>query len=175
MVDPAPSAPAPLQRRWFDLRHPIPTQDAQHRVTAFIYGNIVVLATLAPINLHEVHGRDVVTVLGIAISTFLAHVFANVVTSTWSWDTVRREARDSAPILTSGVVPALLVLTALFGVPSLVAVLAAELVLVLRLALLGVVVARLQVRPASVGSLGVGIGLAAVALVIVITKAVLAH
>lgn len=171
-----PQPPAPVRpRRWFDLRHPLPPQDARHRTTAFIYGNIVVLAALVPINFHEVSGADVVAILGIAVSTFLVHVFADVVTSPWSRDSIRRGVWDSAPILTSGVLPALLVIAALLGAPALVALLLAELLLVLRLALLGVVVARLQSRPTSAGPVWAGIGLAVVALVIVLIKVVLPH
>lgn len=173
----APHQPpaARTRRRWFDRRQPLPAEDAQHRTTAFIYGNIVVLATLAPISLHQVTGRDVVSVLGIAVSTFLAHLFATVVTSTWSWPNLQRKARDSAPILTSGVIPALLVSTALLGFPSLGAVLLAELLLVARLAMLGTLIARLRGTPTSAGAKRAGLGIALVALVIVIAKVVLTH
>lgn len=168
--------PSPVvPRRWFDLRDPLPPEDARHRTTAFIYGNIVVLAALVPINFHEIGGEDLVTVLGIAVTTFLVHVFADVVTSPWSRESIRRGLRDSAPILTSGVLPSVLVLAALLGAPALVALLLAEFLLVLRLALLGVVVARLQSRPTSPGPVWAGIGLAVVALVIVLIKAVLPH
>lgn len=169
-----PQPPAPVaSRRWFDLRHPLPPQDAQHRITAYIYGNLVVLAALIPINSHEVSSKDVVTVLGITVTTFLVHVFADVVISTWSKDNIRRAAQDSVPILTSGVLPALLVSAALLGAPTLVALLLAEILLVLRLASLGVVMARLQSRPPSAGPVWSGIGLAAVALGIVLIQAAL--
>ena len=168
-------APVPGRRRWFDRRRPLPLEDAQHRITAFLYGNIIVLAALVPIGLHEVTVGDVGSVLGIAASTFLAHVFANAVTSTWSRESLRRELRDSAPILTSGVVPALLLATVLLGVPSLTAVLLSELLLVVRLALLGLLVARLHGTTAPGAAVRAGLGIALVALVIVVVKSVLTH
>lgn len=163
------------QRRWFDLRRPLSVVDAQHRTTAFIYGNILVLAALVQVSLEEIDGQSVVTVLGTAVTVFLAHVFAGVVTSTWSWRTLLTEARDSRPILTSGLVPSFLLLTALLGVPASVAVLLAELVLVARLALIGIVVARLRGLPTSRGTLLAGIGVAVLALIIVILKVWLTH
>ena len=99
----AQAAPTVPKRRWFDRRTPLPSEVGQHRTTAFIYGNILVLAAVVQVSLHPITGRSVVTVLATAVTTFLAHVFADVITSTWSWRTVRHAARDSGPILTSGI------------------------------------------------------------------------
>ena len=164
------------RRRWFDRRTPLPSEVGQHRTTAFIYGNILVLAAVVQVSLHPITGRSVVTVLATAVTTFLAHVFADVITSTWSWRTVRHAARDSGPILTSGIIPAaLLLLVPLLGLPSSWAVLLAELLLVARIAAVGLVVARLRTEPTSLSTVLAGIALALLALIIVVTKAVLTH
>jgi hypothetical protein len=156
MNSPGQAAPTVPKRRWFDRRTPLPTEVARHRTTAFIYGNILVLAT--------------------AVTTFLAHVFADVITSTWSWRTVLHAARDSAPILTSGIIPAaLLLLAPLLGFPSSLAVVFAELLLVARIALVGIVVARLRTEPTSSSTVLAGIALAVLGLIIVVTKVVLTH
>ena len=80
----AQAAPTVPKRRWFDRRTPLPSEVGQHRTTAFIYGNILVLAAVVQVSLHPITGRSVVTVLATAVTTFLAHVFADVITSTWS-------------------------------------------------------------------------------------------
>jgi hypothetical protein len=170
------AAPTVPKRRWFDRRKLLTSEVAQHRTTAFVYGNILVLAAVVQVSLHEITGRSVVTVLATAVTTFLAHVFAGVITSTWSWRAVLREARDSAPILTSGIIPAaLLLLAPLVGFPSSAAVLLAELLLVARIASVGIVVARLRNEPTSASTVLAGVALALLALIIVVTKAVLTH
>lgn len=104
---------------WMTRRTPLPSETVRHRTTAYIYGNVLVLAAVMSLGLHEVTGWSVVTVLGVAVSTFLAHLFAGAVTSTdWSRQTLLAQARDSAPILTSGLVPVLVLLTALLGAPG---------------------------------------------------------
>ena len=176
MNSPGQAAPTVPKRRWFDRRTPLPTEVARHRTTAFIYGNILVLAAVVQVSLHPITGGSVVTVLATAVTTFLAHVFADVITSTWSWRTVLHAARDSAPILTSGIIPAaLLLLAPLLGFPSSLAVLFAELLLVARIALVGIVVARLRTEPTSSSTVLAGIALAVLGLIIVVTKVVLTH
>lgn len=172
MSSPLEAAPAG-KRRWFDTRQPLPPRDATHRTTAFIYGNVLVLAALVQVSFDELSSVSVVAVLATAVSTFLVHIFAGVITTTWSWHSVRREARDSAPILTSGVLPAALLLIFL-GVPPL-AVILAELLVIVRIGLIGVVVARLRTEPVNIGTVGAGSALAMLALVIVVTKVVLIH
>jgi hypothetical protein len=169
------ATPTTPKRRWFDRRQPLPSEDAQHRTTAFFYGSILVLAAVVQVSLHEITGRSVVTVLATAVTTFLAHVFAAVVTSTWSWRNVLREARDSTPIRTAGIIPAGLLLLAIFGFPSSAAVLLAELLLVARIALIGIVVARQRNEPTSSSNVLAGIALALLAMAIVVTKVVLTH
>jgi hypothetical protein len=164
------------RRRWFDRRTPLPSEVGQHHTTAFIYGNILVLAAVVQVSLHPITGRSVVNGAGHGRDEFLAHVFSDVIASTWSWRTVRHAARDSGPILTSGIIPAaLLLLVPLLELPSSWAVLLAELLLVVRIAAVGLVVARLRTEPTSLSTVLAGIALALLALIIVVTKAVLTH
>jgi hypothetical protein len=163
-----------VPRRWFDLRRPLPPEDARKRTVAFIYGNILVLAAVVQATFIDLNARSVVVVLGTAATTFMAHVFAGVVTSTtWSWHTLRREARDSMPILTSGFAPALLLSLALFGLPALLAVLLAELLLIIRIGTTGMVAARLASEPASKSAVISGVVVALLALGIVVVKVVM--
>jgi hypothetical protein len=169
--------PTVPERRWFDLRQALPPEDAQKRTVAFIYGNILVLAAVVSATFSDVNGRSVVIVLGTAATTFMAHVLAGVVTSTtWSRRTLLHEARDSMPILTSGFVPAVLLSLALLGLPALLAVLLAEALLIVRIAVTGMVAARLTSEPASRSTVVAGGIVALVALVIVTIKvAMTAH
>jgi hypothetical protein len=69
-MDPSAQAAATVpRRRWFDRRTPLPSEVGQHRTTAFIYGNILVLAAVVQVSLHPITGRGAVTVLaGIALA-----------------------------------------------------------------------------------------------------------
>lgn len=161
---------------WMARRTPLPAETIRHRMTAYIYGNVLVLAAVMSLGQHEVTGWSVVTVLGVAVSTFLAHLFAGAVTATdWSWRTLRSQARDSAPILTSGLVPVLLLLTALVGAPATLAVIVASLLLIVRLGFVGVLVAGLRRETPSTGNVVAGVTFALVALVIVLIKVTLTH
>jgi len=174
MSSPPPTAPAVAERRWFDRREPLPLEDAKHRTTAFVYGNVVVLAALVEVSLHEITGRSVVVVLGTAVSTFLVHLFANVLTTSWTWPSMRREARNSSPILTSGLLPAALLLTTiLFGAPSSVTVAVAQAVVIVQIALTGLVVARFRTEPTSSSTVIAGVALALLGMIVVVTKVVL--
>lgn len=168
--------PPQAQRRWFARREPLPSQDATHRTTAFVYGNILVLAALVQVSLHEITGQGVVTVLATAVSTFLVHIFAGVITTAWSKASLLRNARDSTPILTAGILPAaILLVTVMFGVPQSVTTTVAELVIVARISLIGLVVARLRDEAATRSTVLAGLALALLGLSIVVTKVVLIH
>lgn len=165
--------PAVSQRRWFDLQRPLSRGEARERTTAYIYGNVLVLAAVVQATFDDVNARSVVVVLGTAATAFMAHVFAGVVTSTtWSRLTLLREARSSMPILTSGIVPAALLWMGLFGLPTLLAVLLAEVLLIVRIAMTGVVAARLSSEPASRSAVVAGVVAALVALAIVTVKVI---
>lgn len=155
---------------------------ARARTSAYVYGNITVLAAVVATTPYSLDGWDgVVAVVATAVGTLLAHVLAESAShrigardgdAPW----VRGELRDVLPIATSGTVPAVVLALGTLGVLSLTVaeVLATGIVLV-RLAGVGLVVERLSGRKPSAGALWGGIGLAVVSGVVAVLKAVLTH
>lgn len=154
-------------------------EDASSRITAFVYGNIVILGTIAPMLPDTAEsGRGLWYVLATAFSTFLAHTFAESVgrrarsDHRLTGETVRAELRDSLPILTSGFLPAAVLAYAwLTGTSGLAAEIIAIAYLVVRLALLGPVVARLRGENPSPRTFVAGLVLALVGVGIALVKA----
>jgi hypothetical protein len=119
-------------------------------VSAYVYGNVLVMATLLSLRPDDLRGpTGVLYVLGVGVSTFLAHMVGDAVgrrvrdgRSIRLVD-VRREIRDSLPIGTAATVPAAILLLAWTGLVDARVVLALALVVTgLRLALLGSAVER---------------------------------
>ncbi|MFB9376378.1 hypothetical protein ACFFKU_12685 [Kineococcus gynurae] len=149
---------------------------ARARISAYVYGNITVLAAVVAATPHTLERWDgVVAVLATAVATLLAHVIAESVAHQVG-PRARHELRDATPIATSGGLPAAVLALGTLGVlaPATAQLLAA-LVAVLRLAGVGVVVERLSGRPPSVAALWGGIGLAVVGAVVAVLKTVLTH
>ncbi|RLP70198.1 hypothetical protein D9V30_05660 [Mycetocola reblochoni] len=148
-----------------------------------MYGNIVVLATLFPLSRAEAEeGRSFAVVLGVSFATFLAHAFAESAgrrarrSDRLGWPEIRAELRDSAPVLTSGLLPAaVLGLAWLTGVPGLAAQLVAEGYVIVRLALTGVIIQRLRGEASSLRTVLAGVSLAAVAAAVSVVKVLIAH
>ncbi|MET0930833.1 MAG: hypothetical protein ABWX74_15035 [Aeromicrobium sp.] len=161
-------------------RHRPGPDEVADRISAFVYGNILTLAALVVLRTHEIEsGAGLAIVVGTALSTFVAHAYAERLgaeargTEHRSWKVV---LRDSQPILSSAAVPALLMLVGSleWASPTLCLRLA-EAWIVVRLALTGFLVGRLQGRPVTLATWISSAGLAAVALVIVGLKVVLTH
>ncbi len=182
---PAADAPARAHagKPLWSRRHPLEAADAARRTTAYVYGNVLVLAGLVVATSGDVTaGRAFWVVIGTAVSTFVAHVFAEIM-----GDQVRNPeqitarqvltlARESWPVLTSGLIPAAILLVASFELldPT-VAVLIAEAVVLLRIAGTGVVVARLRDERSSVRLFAIGIGMAVVGAAVSLLKVYLTH
>lgn len=160
----------------------------RERVSAYVYGNILVLAALATTTPHAIEtGHAVVVVLATTGTTYLAHVLAHLVAHQIGADpgdpgdhggTVpdRHSLRDAVPIFSSGSVPVLILLvTWLADLPPTPALLVAAVTVVLRLAGLGVVTSRFAGRRSRLGDLWTGVVLAAVSGVVVGLKIVLTH
>jgi len=65
------------QRPIWARRTPLDVEDAKQRTTAYVYGNLLVLAAILSVTEEDVDSnRAFWIVLGTAISTFVAHVFA---------------------------------------------------------------------------------------------------
>ncbi|MCX5008587.1 hypothetical protein OHB05_39250 [Streptomyces sp. NBC_00638] len=148
-----------------------------------MYGNITVLGVVAAVDdAQTLSGRAALLVGITATSTFVAHVFADLVGQRIeSVDPPERRAlreklRDAWPIATSGVPPTLMLALGAWGVLSaMVAQLLATAVVLARLASVGWVVEWLSGRPASFAAWWGGFGLAVIGVVIAALKVFLSH
>lgn len=205
MVDMTRSGQRRLRRvfQWRSSR-PMTAEDVSGRITAFVYGNILVLAALIALRPEDLLGpKAIAYVLGTGVSTFLAHVISewvgsSVHTHTHTQDRAHAHAHahdragggagghagsrfthlleDALPIASSALTPALLMAAALLGwIGPTVALLAAIIVTVLRMAGLGWVVGRLRRQPASFRTFLAGIVLAAVCSAVAVLKWWLTH
>ncbi|TXR51655.1 hypothetical protein [Quadrisphaera setariae] len=156
------------------------------RVSAYVYGNVLVLAAVVGCSPEYVHdGSAVVVVLATTVTTYLAHVVAHRTGGGVGRHReeaelhLRAELRDATPIVTSGVLPALVLLvSALAGwreTPAALAQLVAALVPVVRLAATGSVTSRHVPGGSSRGAFWSAVGLAAAGTVIAAVKVSLTH
>ncbi len=151
------------------------------RTTAYVYGNILALAALIPVTQSQ-ESLGVAIVIGTALSTYIAHTFAEGVGESIRNDrelttAERMEAlRDSVPILTSAVVPIVILATAWFNIlEPRTAQLIAEFLLVLRIGSTSYVISYLRGEKVGTATHVAAFGLAAVATLIVAIKIVLTH
>lgn len=157
--------------------------EAASRTTAFVYGNILVMAALVALHPEDLaRATGVAYVLGTALSTVVAHVAAETVGHQVRTGqrpdrpTVLHMLRDARPILSSATPPALLMAAALFGwLDPTAALLLAMGVIVLRLAGLGWIIGRGRRRRTSWGPVISGLGLAVVCVVAAVLKWWLTH
>lgn len=168
---------------------PLPPARAAARLSAYVYGNILVLTAVvaaSPASIDD--GAAFVLVLATTVTTFLAHVFAEVVarsnipesvhgsTESEKKESVLDEIRDAVPIASSGTVPsAILALAWLWILPTFWAQLIAGGVVVFRIATLQIVARRLRGKPLTFAVFVAGLATAAVAAVIVFAKVYFAH
>ncbi|MBT1673537.1 hypothetical protein [Curtobacterium flaccumfaciens] len=168
----------------------LPLEHVRDRMSSYIYGNITVLAVAIAVNPEQIHhGAAVATVLATAVLTYLAHVLAHLVAHGLGDDgeesaadrAARRDSvativRNANPIATSGLIPAVLYAAAWIGwLPAEWAQIAATVILVVRIGLVGVFMQRFSGKQPTFLGLWGGIVLAAVAFVIGLVKVVLTH
>jgi hypothetical protein len=183
-----PAGPGPRRKPLWARRRPLDLADAAQRTTAYVYGNLLVLAALVALSGDEVEsGRAFWIVLGTAVSTFVAHVFAeamgasvrNAAEPEPADPTVRDAwelARESYPILTSGFLPAVIIALGWLEIlPADPALYIADAVILFRIASTGIIVARLRNEPSSLRIILLGIGVAVVAGLISLLKVYLTH
>ncbi|WP_305789830.1 hypothetical protein [Symbioplanes lichenis] len=161
----------------------LPRDQAAARIAAYVYGNIIVFATTVPLtpdDLHHAHAT--LLVLGVAASTYLAHVFADIVGHNVRSELpltradLGHELRDSWPVLTSGLIPAALLLAgAWHWLPERAAIVTSEVYLLLRMALIGLLVERLRSGRPSARTLLAGVLLAAAAAGVSLVKVAIGH
>jgi hypothetical protein len=159
---------------------PAPVDEAADRVSAYVYGNVLLLAALVVLSREDARdGAGLAIVAGTAVSTFVAHTYAERLGAAVrsvehaSWSVV---LRDSVPILSAAAVPAALMGAAALDVlPATASLRLAETWVVVRIALTAFIVGRLQGRPVTLRTWVASVGLAATALVVVAVKVVLTH
>lgn len=167
-------------------RADLDVERVRSRVSAYVYGNVLVLAAVvgcAPESVRS--GRAVVVVLATMVTTYLAHVVAHRIGESVGRRHeeaelhLRAELRDATPIVTSGVLPALVLLVAALagweGTAGAVAQLVAALVPVVRLAATGSVTARLAAGGSSRSAFWSAVGLAVAGSLIAVVKVLLTH
>lgn len=156
-------------------------RDAASRISAYVYGNILVLAALVPVPVEDNFLGGAV-VVGTALSTFVAHTFAEAV-----GDSVRQgtaltreerwaELRNSVPILNSAVLPTLILLAGLIGwLEPRTAQILAEIAILVRIGGIVFVIARLRgERPNRATIVGAAV-MTIVAVIVVALKIALTH
>ncbi|WP_327150959.1 hypothetical protein [Nocardia sp. NBC_01329] len=165
----------------FSRRMPLDPGNAASRVSAYIYGNILVLTALVPVVTSYKH-VGILVVLGTAASTFIAHSFAETVgdsvrqrrTATMS-DRVR-ELRNSVPILSSAVLPCAILAAGWLGwIEPRAAQILAEVVVLIRIGGIVFVIGRLRGEHPGRASVVAATLLTLVATTVVVVKIALSH
>lgn len=168
--------PAPARdRSWYQRRTPLDSHLASRRLSAYVYGNILILAALVPFQEEDDARHAIVVVIGTALCTFIAHAFSEFLAGDGSVHP-RTLISESLPILTTALVPLLLLwLSRVTRLEMPTALLIAEIVLIGRIASTGMVAARLRNEKSRFRVLLAGVVVAAVALGIVLLKVALTH
>ncbi|WP_256668508.1 hypothetical protein [Nocardia cyriacigeorgica] len=160
---------------------PLDRDNAASRISAYIYGNVLVLAALVPVVTADKY-VGILVVLGASGSTFVAHAFAEAVGRS-----VRRhgalttsekvhELRNSVPILSSAVLPCVILATGWMGwLEPRTAQIIAELAVLFRIGGIVFVIARLNNERPTRGSVYGAVLLAVGAAAVVIVKIALTH
>ena len=162
---------------------PLTRQDASARITAYVYGNLVILGALLTLQSEAAlswHGA--LTILAAGLSTFVAHAFADLLGRRVGHDhrsvlsAALAAARDSRPIVTAAIVPiGMLAAGAWLHWPSSGVQLAAELFICARIGLIGATAERFRGRPSSHRFVLVGVGIAVAAALVAVAKVALVH
>lgn len=158
-------------------------ESAANRITAYVYGNILVTAALVALDPADLAASTALAyVVGTAVSTMVAHVVAETVglrvrTNTPpGFSALAHELRDAVPIASSAAVPALLMVAALLGwLDTVVALQCAIGLTLLRMAGLGWAVGRIRRKPAALPTFLSGILLAVLCMAAAILKWWLTH
>ncbi|MFT4127410.1 MAG: hypothetical protein QM662_14425 [Gordonia sp. (in: high G+C Gram-positive bacteria)] len=168
---------------------PLPPARAAARLAAYLYGNILVLASVVVASAHSIiDGTAALLVLGTGVTTYAAHVFAeliahgNIPEAHGAGDSagLRRilgdELRDAVPIASSAIGPALVLGLGYHAlIPTQAAHLVAGAVVVVRIASVPLVTERVRGNAVGPRVLVAGLLTAALAALIVLLKTFLGH
>ncbi|MCX6470184.1 MAG: hypothetical protein NTW76_12830 [Corynebacteriales bacterium] len=187
MVSPRPGS---IRRRFLDrAAGPLSPERASARLSAYIYGTLLALAAVVVVGPAAIeNGSAVLVVLGTTATTFLAHVFAEIVAghsipeaTAHLEEPMRRrlaleELRDAVPIASAGAFPAFFLALGWLDVlnPTWALVLAGA-GPILRMALVEIMIQRVRGQRATLRVLLGGIATAVVAAAIVAVKVILTH
>ncbi|MFE7723606.1 hypothetical protein ACFU44_31795 [Nocardia rhizosphaerihabitans] len=170
-----------LLHRPLFARAPLDQGNATSRISAYIYGNVLILAALIPVA-PSAENVGILVVLGTALSTFIAHSFAESVgrsvRDSPPRSTPQRWAnlRDSLPILSSAVLPCAILAAAAFGwLEPRTAQVLAEVVMLVRIGGIAFVIHRLQGRGPDRSTLVGAVLLSCAATTVVAVKVILTH
>lgn len=185
MADESTALRRPRMPAWMTSRSGAPLDIDRQRVrlAAYVYGNILVLAAVVIATGKSIVGGEAALLVSVTtLTTYVAHILAHLVGQQLGRDPgahralVAHEIRDAAPILVSGLVPAVILLVATLSiVPTQLAQLSAAIWVVARIALIGFLVERLSGRAATWRTLSGGVGLALACAVVVLLKVLFAH
>ncbi|MBS3178445.1 MULTISPECIES: hypothetical protein [unclassified Pseudoclavibacter] len=166
----------------------LPRARAASRLTAYVYGNIIILATLLGlVHAGENPGEGAIVVLATGGTTLLAHLIADAVGHSTRAEVGDRrertahieflhELRDAVPIASAASIPAAILGVAALGViDGETAQLVAEIVIIVRLAAMGFTVQRIRGERPSFRTFAAGVGLALIGVAISVLKANLGH
>lgn len=168
---------------------PLPPRRAASRLSAFVYGNILVLAAVVAVSPESIaHGNAALLVIGTGVTTYIAHVFADLVAHANIPEAhgavdeadARRlavtELRDAVPIASAATLPTLILAMAWLGwLPTATAQLLAGIVVAVRISTIQVVTERVRGNRPGPRLLIAGLATAVVAALIVALKTALGH
>lgn len=166
---------------------PLPPERATARLSAYVYGNILALASVivaSPASIE--HGTAAILVAGTGATTFVAHIFAEFVAHTCVSPPdghvpeervhALAELRDAVPIASSAGLPSMVLALGWMGVLSAQwAFLLAGVLITIRIATVQIVTERLRGRPLTFRVFVAGLATAALAAMIVAAKFVVGH
>jgi hypothetical protein len=156
--------------------------EASGRITAYVYGNLVVLgAMLALIPSTAASTQGALTILAAALSTFVAHAFADMLGRRVGHGhrsvlhAAIAAARESLPIMTAAIVPiGILAVGAWMNWSEAPMQLAAELFICVRVGMIGATAERFRGRPSSRRFVLVGVVIAIAAALVSLAKVFIA-
>jgi hypothetical protein len=156
--------------------------EASGRITAYVYGNLVVLgAMLALIPSTAASTQGALTILAAGLSTFVAHAFADMLGRRVGHGhrsvvhAALASARESLPIVTSAIVPiGILAIGAWMNWSEAPVQLAAELFICVRVGMIGATAERYRGRPSSRRFVLVGVAIAIAAALVSLAKVIIA-
>lgn len=162
---------------------PLSTERLRVRMSAYVYGNILVLAAIVIATGKSIVGGEALLLVAVTtLTTYVAHILAHNVGQQLGRERyghhahLAHEVRDAFPILISGVVPSVILFVAVFSfVPTQLTQIIAAVWVIGRIALVGFLVERLSGRRATWQTLSGGLLLALACAVVVVLKVLFAH